>query len=204
MDKGKTKMIVRDNLGIIGQQQDDGSIDFGDGCFKSCMANIAGLNYCSVMHFQEADGRIVRHPTDLKWSNPDLTSRDQLIPWLASCWFNGCTGFVFRALRNYQWRINKDLLIDPSIRWFMRRCSGDKNHSWLGEKFLRLNIWYAGKTDHELNQLVAICLVLVYIKELCASVPDWEKRLHDYWSGWRGQKEVADALILRIKKELEA
>lgn len=200
-------MIVRDRLGIIGQHDPNNPeyLDFGDGCFKSCMANIAGLDHCSITHFLTDDWEIVRHPTDSKWSNSDLTSRDQLIPWLAACYFASCTKTVEYTLsRNYHWRINKDLLIDPSIRWFMRRCSGDNSYSWLGEKALRLGIRYAGKTDHELNQIICLCLVLGYIKELCAAVPDWEKRLHDYWSQWRDNREIADGLILRIKKELES
>ena len=198
-------MIPRDSLGIIGQQQPDGSIDFGDGCFKTCMANIAGLEHCSVRHFQRDDGKIVRHPTDPKWSNPDLTSRDQLIPWLAACHFVGCKYLVWCTLKpNYyfSYRINKDLLIDPSIRWFMRRCSGDNSYSWIGDKFLRLNIWWASKTDHEIHQLLVMAWVLGYLDYFCAKVPDWENRLCDYWDGWRGQPEISNALILKIKKEL--
>lgn len=211
-------VIKYDEYGLIVQHRPDEPdyADGGDSCMKTSIAVISGIvSPMDLGYFTTYNALVVRHPHQVPYCNPDETSRDQLIPFLAACKlypeFNIRNKFLRTydftdIIKNYKYRINKDLLISPSIQWFMRKCSGDDSYSWLGDKALRADILYASKIspEHELNQLMCQCIILgkEYVQLLCKSHPDWRKNLRDYYCGWRDQAELYEAFVNKIEKEL--
>jgi len=214
------QMIKLDQYGLIGQHRpgEPNYLDMGDSCMKTSLAVIGGiisdklLGYFLVQERHNELGnyllsnKVIRSPSSKEYSDPKKTSRDQLICFMAALALTNHK-YVNKNIMycSYKYRINKDLLISPSIRWFMRKCEGDDYYSWLGDKMIRLDIWWASKnTDKELNQLFCMCLVLGkdYVKLLCDSHPDWRKNLRDYWCGWRDQAEIGEAFIKRIERNL--
>ena len=205
-------MIKYDEYGLIVQHRPD-EPDYaygGDSCMKTSIAVIGGLTSALKLDaFVNSNYEVLRHPFISPYNKTSETSRDQLIPLLAAARLSKRPYFASVISDNYKYRINKDLLISPSIQWFMRKCAGDDSYSWLGDKMIRLDIWYASKRDpdHELNQLFCMCLVLgkQYVQLLCKSHPDWRKNIRDYWgteTKFRFQPEIGEAFIQRIEQEL--
>ena len=195
-------MIKIDNLGLIGQHSPDVAdyLDFGDSCMKTSIAVIGGLASPHLLDlFITRDNLIVRHPTDEKWSDPKLTSRDQAVCLMAALAL--CR--EYKSFPKYKWFINKDIMFMPDVSWFQRVARGERGHSHSGSVMMNLSILYAAKFDssHELNQLFCMALVLgdSFVRKLCKAHPHWQGNLIFYWGGWRDQPEIGLAFINRIK-----
>lgn len=194
--------------GILGQGDlnDPSYFDCGDSDFKTSISTLGGNEQDkTLIPVFVINGKLVRHPTDPKWSNPDLTSRDQLIAYVTGCWASGNAAIVKTLRETYKLNINKDILVMPDVQNHMRLCAGLPGF-WLGYAWLNISILYAANYDkeHELNQLLAMCIVAgpKYVKKLNKEFPTWRENLTEYWSGWRDNKEIGEALIARAEQEL--
>lgn len=83
-------------------------IDFGDSANK-----IGHLAFCNSLidqnnlhFFENGNGVMVRHPTQIPWNNPNNCTRDQLIAYAAGCWRAGQNEIVQRLLREHEKRTN--------------------------------------------------------------------------------------------------
>lgn len=98
-------------------------------------------------------------------------------------------------------------LLSPSVRNHLELCSGRKG-SWLGYRFLELDIAFASKVDHEHNQLQAMCIVAGprYVKKYVRANPKWHEATIKYWNDTtpgaynRGESELAAQIIKLIER----
>lgn len=210
-------MIVRDNNGIICQHyKDDTPIDGGDSASRTGIMATCGserdmslLKWFFVFSDKFKYAEIVRHPFQEKWNNPKLTSRDQLVCFASGCYY--CfdltsTMWIKSILRKYKFNINSDILA-PDVKLHLHLCA--RSMPWwapIGYAYLRLAILWACfvRPDDELNQILCQCLVAgrQYVRMLTKLHPDWKKNVMDYWGGWRDQKEIGEALIEKVMKNI--
>jgi hypothetical protein len=201
-------MIKRDEYGFIVQHPD---MDGGDTLCRTGIMALCGSyeDACLLYQFiaDGADGyrRLVRHPKQQKWNDPKETSRDQVVCAAAS---KG----LFRSILNYanQGRVNKDIL-DPGVRLYLYTSAKEKAPLWirvLGKmNLLAALVWNTKiKPDEEMNQFACICIVMGkwYAQKLIEWHPDIEKNIMAYWSGWRDQPEIGQALIKKLKETADA
>lgn len=196
-------MIIRDSLGIIVQHDPNnpGYQDGGDSACRTAIMAVSGsLQDAALMHhFFAADGRVIRHPTQPKWSDPNETSRDQLMPVLAArkigiwCYKSELT---FAAYAKRGFFCNKDILL-PHIIWFM---AGATYSAWrfplaiVGVPCFALALLLNRWLSNEQNQIASMALAAgpgwtwLYKKLR----PTWRAEIMGYWSGWRDQREIGE------------
>lgn len=209
-------MIVRDRWGIICQHyKDDTPIDGGDSASRTGIMALCGSAadknvMVTFYEYNVNDGlkRLVRHPFQSKWNHEELTSRDQLVCFVAglkgSYWWLDMLAKEFN--KAYKFRINSDILA-PDVKLHLNLCANIV--PWwapLGYAYLRLAILWACfvRPDDELNQILCQCIVAgkKYVRMLCKLHPNWIKNTQDYWGGWRDQEEIGEALIQKVKEYL--
>ncbi|MBK9794668.1 MAG: hypothetical protein IPP60_16610 [Sphingobacteriales bacterium] len=106
-EKGATK----ENPTHFGYPCADGQthyIDFGDSANKTGHLAFCNslLDQNNLHLYENGDGVMVRHPTQIPWNNPNNSTRDQLIAYAAGCWRAGKNEIVQRLLREHQKRTN--------------------------------------------------------------------------------------------------
>lgn len=212
-------MIIRDAHNIIVQRswwsnQIDTPDDGGDSARSTGIMALAGSYTDAILLplFVLDDGRVVRHPYDPKWSDPALTSRDQLIPVLAG--LHAIKRYdlarkVFKAYAKRLFFINWDVLFIASI-WHMVLCG---RAYWLyflgaiGYPYLFLSVLFYCwiRPWSEQNQFISMLYVAgrpwlwIYAK----LHPDYKKAIRDYWSGWRRLEEIGELMIEKIENKLK-
>lgn len=130
-----------------------------------------------------------RHPKEYKYD----FSRDQALCLMAGL-----------AKQNHFQYVKKEFvdgkdLFSPSNMGHVRICQGLKPR-WYQNAWLWFDVIYSAKVKPlaEPNQL--LCMLVVhpdtkYIKFWLKHNKQWEQAIRDYWSGWRGEKELADHMI---------
>jgi hypothetical protein len=198
---------------INGLPVDTGASDSQDSARLAGMMAIAGLaNYCEL-YVVEGKGR--RHPTDSFQgaNNPDKFSRDQLM-----CLIAGLGEFPSRELlaaahtagnRAQNWMED-----NGKAKWYGADRLTTLNMQVLeiraGER-AKLSLFARMQLAAELtlkrvftplgepNQLISMCYVSGNLSMLDRLWPQWELAVVEYWCGWRGEPELAHALIRAIK-----
>lgn len=204
-------MIKRDLYGIVVQhnfEQPDAPFDTeaqGDSAARTGPLAAAGSveDMRLTNLFVLPSGQLVRHPYSPKWSDPTLTSRDQLVQFCVSRSFAAA-----RAARYYleQGRINKDWL-SPSVRLYLHRVALTEPSMAL-KLAGNVNLWIdliwntLIRPNEELNQFICMCIVLgpYWSKKLLDFHPNLEHNLFKYWGNWRDQTEIGQALLNTINK----
>lgn len=218
--------LRRDELGIVGQVQTDDSLDSGDSAHRTGV-----LAFCNSKQDQEllsqfeSEGLMHRHPTHEPWNNWKNSTRDQLIGFVAGCWRSGHTEIAARLLAKHESReppltcqnteadkpgSTKDPPIGdplgPHNAMYLRICAGmaDAYLDPVGQFSLQLAIQFADKDiDKEPNQLLLQAIVCGRLNFFCDQFPDYPDRLRNYWSGWRQQPQIAEALVAVVAQELK-
>lgn len=221
-------MIIRDNNNLIVQHnadhpeyRDGGDTASRTGLMAMCgsiddIQNLEKLivmigvdNYKLVRHpKQKSNG----HPAESKdfrdWTDPQETSRDQVICFAAGLKYGYQGSIVFRALHNYAKSciINKDILL-PHYKLTLYRAIGSQGSLIsivFGYPMLLLHLLFSAylKPNAEQNQTIA----------MLAHYPDWLLRIYckahgniaenmfKYWAGkpWRDQFEIGLAICEHI------
>lgn len=197
-------MIIRDGSSIIVQHEikNPSVYDCGDSLSRTGIMALCGsrLDQKLLSKFAINNSLLMRHPDDQKWNNPSLTSRDQVICAVASKNLKGSS--LYYAKNGW---VNKDYL-DPGVRYYLYECAGVQTKPlWitiLGPMFLFMAlIWNTKiKPNEEMNQFVCICIVMGpwWLKKLVNWHPNLLINLLAYWSDWRDQEEIFDALKAKI------
>ena len=193
--------MIFDELGL---PKDSGATDFNDSArlagimvlFDHPLSQCINLQYYvdGLLNSNSIDGtfKYVRHPKE----NTYDFSRDQAV-CLMSGFYN--TGEHWLADKRYI--TGKDFL-SPSVKGHITRCQSGEG-TWFQNIWLKLDILYNAYFDpmSEPNQL--ICMLEVagpeYVKMWTKHNKKWREAIREYWSGWRGESELAEFLI----KELE-
>lgn len=132
--------------------------------------------------------------------DPKDFSRDQATCLAAGFWRQEKEG-LYREMFNGElvgWRAPNGDLLSPSVMNHFKLCA-DRKGSWLGYKFLELDIWYNAKFTpmREPNQLIALCMVAgpKYVRMYKRSC-DWKAAIREYWAlSYRKEEEFAEFLI---------
>ena len=217
--------LKRDNLEIVNQLQDDGSLDGGDSAHRSGV-----LAFCNskkdqnLLNLFESDGLMVRHPKQIPWNNWKNCSRDQLFGFIAGCWRSNQNEIVQRLFEKHEKRFppftcqNTEADYEGTVKFppigdpmgphdimYFKICKGDSNeyHNYLGQFVLQLAIELASKDiTVEKNQLLLQSIVCGRLNLFVQVHPNYKESLRDYWSGWRKQPEIAESFIRIIDLEL--
>jgi len=208
--------MKRDAHGIIGQTDvyDINYFDFGDSAFSTgIMAMTGSMTDVKLMPQFVINGKICRHPYDIKWSNTDLTSRDQVVAFFAGLpQLRPFLGYevVQNACLNYakSWKVNSDVLL-PNIKVYLYKCANVRPPLWLLALALPLQVlallWDAFvKPKHEMNQ--SICVNSVYgtgwLRALKIMHPDLNGNIAEYYNGWRDKTAIGNRLMAYINARL--
>ncbi len=215
-------MLVRDNYGIV-QQHDiynQNALDAGDSARTTGLLAMCGSvqDRTLISYFVNSQGFVRRHPYDAKWSDPALTSRDQVDCVIAGlyaisserCFIPGnfwevlCRK-VFYAYAKRFFFVNSDVLLPDRLGSLV--LAG--RIYWLFPVLPLSYVFLIGSIlwncylapDSEQNQLISRCSVhgKAFVRLLDKLHPALEKNLRAYWGGWRDQIEVAEALIAFVK-----
>lgn len=218
--------MKRDNYGIIVQEngyQDKvtGEIfdDGGDSAFSTGLMAFAGSyrDYCLMPEFITYDLQLVRHPYQsfdtgtAPHDDPKATSADQVLAFFSGIYFIGA--WVHPKLRAaclkyaQSWRVNRDILT-PAHKLYLYRCANERPPLWLiilgyPNQLLTLlwdSIMPRFVKDMEMTRAVTgnVAFGRRWITFLFKAHPDLLKALDDYFGGWRGRIEIADALENKI------
>lgn len=163
------------------------------------------------------DNNPVRCPSgkSILETSPRCFSRDQLVMLAAGMWAQGQSYWYYdKAFApndldevTLKWKIPDFLSV--SVRNHLKLGAGlAVLASWLGYKFLELDIWFASRTDHEHNQLQAMCIVAgpKYVKKYVAKNPNWRQATYKYWADDtpgaynRGEPELAAMIVKKIEE----
>lgn len=199
-------MIVRDEHGIIcqGDANDPSYKDGGDSASRTGIMSLNSLLDSSLLPlFITETNELVRHPTQKKWNDPKETSRDQLVAYFVSI-RNSAVAHKYAK----QWFINKDFL-SPIVKLHFYKASGFSAPIWLkvlGKIEMALAMYWNTKIkpDEEMNQFTCVCIRLGYARELFVKHPNLVKNIREYFSGWRDQREIGEALISEVMKSIVA
>jgi hypothetical protein len=136
--------------------------------------------------------KYVRHPEEPGYD----FSRDQSI-----CLMAGLSKQQFYYIIDKKYVDGKDIF-SPSHMGHIARCKGDKatfaQNSWLW-----MDIYWSCfvKPMGEPNQL--LCMMMMadpkYLNFWCKNNKKWKESIREYWSGWRGEPELAEHMILKIE-----
>jgi len=140
--------------------------------------------------------RYVRHPQESIYD----FSRDQAVCLMAGFGKLGQSIYVNADL------IRGSDLLPPSVRGHIRRCQGLKAN-WFQDLWLKADILFNAYCVplSESNQL--ICMMIIagpsYVKLWTMSNEKWKQSIEDYWCGWRGEPELAAAMINYIEEYIK-
>lgn len=222
-----TDKLLRDEHGLVvqGSLADPKNWDGGDSAHKTGI-----IAFCNshrdqqVLHKLEENGIMRRHPSQAPWNNYRNCSRDQLIAYAGGCWRAGKHDIVGRLLQQHAERMPPFTCQNTEDDWpgtakhppigdpllphdimYLRICAG-QSHAFLdltGQFLLQASIELLelGNTT-EKNQAILQAIVCGRLDLFTRAHPKWRDDVAGYWSGWREQSQIADALIWVIEKEL--
>ncbi len=184
--------MIFDDLGL---PKEEGATDLQDS------ARLAGImtvfewpREINLSQYVTKNG-YVRHPSEIIYD----FSRDQ-----ATCLMAGLYWQARSPLVNTKFITGKDLM-SPSWYGHYRRCKGQKPN-W----FQNLWFWFDIVTNcyltpmSEPNQL--LCMMMVsddkYLRYWVTNNKVWMESIRGYFSGWRGEPELAEHMIGKIRLRL--
>lgn len=179
--------MIYDNLGL---PKENGADDFEDSARLAGILTVFEINleipldrYLSM----KDSFMYIRHPI----SRHDF-SRDQAICLVA--------GFVKQRRSQFvdkKFIKGKDFL-PPSVTGHIKRCQG-KESNWFEDLWLWLDVLWSVIVvpKEEPNQI--LCMMLMappkYLDFWLKHNVWWRESITDYWSGWRGEPELAQKMI---------
>lgn len=182
--------MIFDSLGL---PKENGATDLQDS------ARLAGImtvfewpQRVNLLYYIHSENGYVRHPFEIQYD----FSRDQ-----AACLIAGLYRQSFQNWVRREFITGRDFL-SPSVRGHIRRCQGRKAN-WFQDLWLWLDIYWSAyvKPDAELNQL--LCMLMIagpkWVKRFTSRHKSWRENLRKYWSGWRGEPELAEWIIKKAK-----
>lgn len=218
--------MIFDDLGL---PKDSGASDYMDSARLAGLLVTLGLNDESLLKgilkytkYNEDNVLVgMRHPREVPSNNWKNFTRDQLM-CLASGLFKA--GEIETAHKLYVAAVDRNYraqnteydvegsakkfpngadLLTPSHMGHLRACAGLKS-TIIQDLWLILDITYHSLFTplRESNQLICLCVVAgpKYVKMFKALNSKWEQGIRDYWSGWRGESDLAELLIQKIKE----
>jgi len=194
--RDKYNMIVQHNIFDPSEPHDGGDSANRTGIMALCGSK---QDQQLILKFIVEDG-VCRHPYQDKWKDPKLTSRDQLVSYAAGL---GTVSKYYAAMlfNFYGWFVNKDILM-PDVQGHLRRCAGMKP-TMIQNLFLLISILWSTKIRPKEEQNQIICMVIVaggFYRDLYMKWhPDWRGNVREYFSNWRDQPEIAEALINKME-----
>ena len=224
-DPNLSGIISRDSDGLIMQGPKEAA-DGGDSSHKTGFAAFCSSqeDFPHLFKF-ESNGIMVRHPTQFPWNNWKNSTRDQLLAYVAGCWRAGHSDVNQRLLAAHAARLpsftcqNTEKDEPGSVKippigdplWpddimTLKIASGDSGaySEPLGQLWLQLSIEGADPDiTVEKNQLIVKSIICGKLDLYVQCHPNYAENIRDYWSGWRNQPQIADALISVIGRELE-
>lgn len=210
-------MLVRDSYGVIVQHNRDFPeyTDAGDSLSRTALMAMCEserdheMLYTFVIQDENFKVKgLARHPKDPKWSDVNLTSRDQII---CLCGVRYMTPRLKDTLAQYAYKgsVNKDILLPHHRLVILESCflkAGFVNNV-IGRIYLFFHILYNSwiVPSSEQNQTIAMLAAMPHwwLKLFCKLHPDIRANLREYWNGypWRDQPELSDAIIKWLERE---
>jgi hypothetical protein len=203
--------MIFDKYGLV---KDNGASDWADSARLAGIMALLGHESAPICGKYFVGGKPVRHPyaTQYPENEPRCMSRDQLVCLMAGLynqqdyfnrWKMAGKWFAPNNMNEQtkKWKVPD--IFTPSVRNHFKLCA-NKEGSWLGYMWLRLDIWYNAKFTplREPNQLLAMCVVAgpKYVRLYKASC-DWKKAIRLYWAeSYRDEKEFAEFLIAKLER----
>jgi hypothetical protein len=214
---------------IVWQKQADPAkpFDGGDSAHRTGVLAFCGseLDARNLPKFFLSDASLaVRHPTQEPWNNPNNFTRDQLTGYMAGCWRAGRTdiakalffahekrGFLCQNFEDNYPGTPKDPPVGdplgPHDIMYLRVCTGDFDAvtDIASQLALYTSIQFlSNDLDTEINQPLLQAIVCCQLDIFLAKQDKYKAQLIKYWDGdgvWRGQREIADALISVVEME---
>lgn len=206
-----------------GLPKDIGASDWQDSCrLAGVMAMIGHQNAPDMTRYLTAWGEGVRCPLYPPANNPKNFSRDQEILLAAGLYFQKkyaqasflYDNALFRNFRaqntehDYPGTTKKSPdgpdIYSPSAINHLRLCTNVLKGKLLGKAWLVLDILYNALFTplREPNQLIAMCAIAgaPWVKFYKIVTPKWREAIREYWSGWRGEPELAKDFITFLEK----
>lgn len=177
----------------LGLPKDRGATDRQDS------ARLAGI--MTVFEWPEVvscrryfDGsKYVRHPQEPGYD----FSRDQAICLMAGL---AKQGFSYNIDQKF---VDGNDVFSPSHKGHISRCKGNEATK-IQDAWLWADVYWSCfvKPMGEPNQL--LCMMMMadnkYLKFWCKHNKKWKESIREYWSGWRGEPELAEHIISKIEK----
>lgn len=183
--------MIIDSLGL---PKDTGATDLQD---SSRLAAIMVIFKYPIqpnlsLYIDTTNNRYVRHPNEYVYD----FSRDQAICLLAGLYFQNKSNLVNRAF------INGRDIFSPSHTGHIKRCQNKKSNL-LEDMWLWVDVAYSCfvKPMSEPNQLLSMLMVAdkKYLKFWLKYNKKWKEAIREYWSGWRGEPQLAEHMITYLE-----
>ncbi len=166
------------------------------------------------------DNQAVRHPFDFPANNPKNFSRDQFLCLIVGLRKQGKIDICRKlrdAARDRNWfaqNTEEDIpgstkkfphgadWLSFSNRMIINKCAGMSGNPlgyvWL---FLEIVLNAIKSPTEESNQLISQLLVVnkAWMKFYKLITPKWKEAITNYWSGWRGEPELATLMINKLE-----
>lgn len=210
-----------------GYPRDTGATDYMDSARLAGLMATFGLELKKdilieyILRDEQGQFVGVRCPNEEPSNNPKNFTRDQLVCLVSGLYFDHkrwTASKLFRAARDrnsraqnteadYPGTVKKfpdgaDLLT-PSVMDHLRMCA-DVRPTLLGSLWLKMDIMFNGKFTpmREPNQLICMCMVAgpKYVEMYKKYNPKYAEAIRYYWSGWRGEPELAEHMINVLNK----
>jgi hypothetical protein len=206
-----------------GLPKDVGASDWQDSCRLAGIMAISNHPKAPNMRlYLNTEGEGLRCPKYPPADNPKNFSRDQLVLLSAGLrsqqiqathtlqLYAAAISRKYRAQNSehdYPGTVKKfpdgpDILM-PSVMNHLRLCAGLSGF-FMGYVNLVLDIMInaAFTPMREPNQLVAMCVVAgpKYVRLYKRLTPKWREAFREYWSGWRGESELAEHIVAFLEK----
>ncbi len=221
--------VPRDAGNIIVQRRGNG-IDGGDSAHRTGVAAFcnSSIDKALLHKFENGNGLMVRHPSQPPWNDPNNCSLDQLKGYAAGCWRAGQLDVVKRLLARQAargWtcqniedadpgppiRVHKKKppvgdLIQPHEQMFLRIAAGETlaYQDPLAQFWMYAAIQVADrKKETDNNNLMIESMICGCLNRFVAAHPNYRDFIHHYWSEWRAQPQVAEALIAVVERKLK-
>lgn len=181
-----------------GMPRPNGSTDFEDSPVCAALIllfNCEGFESIKAVDYLNAAGNYQRCP-DSKYT----ISRDQYIALV-----------VLFGIQKLPWFIGEEFIdgkdiIPPSVKGHRNRCKGVQS-TILQNAWLWMDVWFhATYTPRgESNQLILMMWFAHddYLIWWCENNSLWQESITDYWYTWRGERDLADAMIARIQLRIQ-